>query len=62
MYRLINGIFTIVETHMDEGDLITEYKMSALPSLYEHFVELMKCLVNNHDILSQFCYCNSWFL
>ncbi|XP_057515200.1 callose synthase 3-like [Amaranthus tricolor] len=44
---IIENIFNEVEKHIDEGDLVTEYKMSALPSLYDHFVKLMNCLLDN---------------
>ncbi|XP_021771975.1 callose synthase 3-like [Chenopodium quinoa] len=43
----IEKIFDDVEKHIDKGDLVTEYKMSALPNLYESFVKLMTCLLNN---------------
>lgn len=35
----------MVEKHIDDGKLITEFNMSALPSLYDHFVKLIKYLV-----------------
>ncbi|KMT14382.1 hypothetical protein BVRB_4g071620 [Beta vulgaris subsp. vulgaris] len=44
---VIENIFAEVEKHIGEGDLVTEYRMSALPSLYGHFVKLMKCLLEN---------------
>jgi len=44
--RVIEIIFAEVDKHIDTGDLIQEYKMSALPSLYDHFVKLIKYLVN----------------
>lgn len=34
-----------VEKHIDEGNLMREFKMSALPSLYDHFVKLIGFLV-----------------
>lgn len=43
--RVIEIIFAEVDKHIDTGDLIQEYKMSALPSLYDHFVKLIKYLV-----------------
>lgn len=45
-FSVIENIFAEVEKHIGEGDLVTEYRMSALPSLYGHFVKLMKCLVS----------------
>lgn len=45
--NVIDKIFTVVEEHIKGGILVTDYKMSALPSLYEHFVKLMKCLLEN---------------
>ncbi|KAJ8436465.1 hypothetical protein Cgig2_000450 [Carnegiea gigantea] len=45
--NVIEKIFAEVETHIEQGDLVKEYKMSALPSLYETFVKLMKCLLEN---------------
>lgn len=47
VFRVIEYIFAEVEKHIEEGTLIKEYKMSALPSLYEHFVKLIKYLVNS---------------
>lgn len=45
-FRVIEYIFSEVDKHIEAGDLISEYKMSALPSLYDHFVKLIKYLVN----------------
>ncbi|KAL8129308.1 hypothetical protein V2J09_018463 [Rumex salicifolius] len=45
--KVIEYIFSEVENHIEAGDLIAEYRMSALPSLYEHFVELIKILIEN---------------
>ena len=42
---VINFIFSEVKKHIDQGDLIREYNMSALPLLYDHFVKLIKYLV-----------------
>ncbi|XP_011037935.1 PREDICTED: callose synthase 3 [Populus euphratica] len=44
---VIDFIFSEVNKHIDEGDLISEYKMSALPFLYDHFVKLIKYLLAN---------------
>ncbi|KAJ0083721.1 hypothetical protein Patl1_29899 [Pistacia atlantica] len=45
--EVIEYIFGEVEKYIEEGTLIKEYKMSALPSLYEHFVKLIKYLLDN---------------
>ncbi|KAL3604876.1 hypothetical protein D5086_005735 [Populus alba] len=45
--RVIDSIFVEVENRIEQGDLISEYKMSALPLLYDHLVKLIKCLVDN---------------
>lgn len=42
---MINFIFSEVDKHIEDGTLISEYRMSALPSLYDHFVTLIKYLV-----------------
>ena len=42
---MIKLIFEEVDKHIEEDQLISEYKMSALPSLYEQFVKLIKYLV-----------------
>ncbi|XP_057954435.1 callose synthase 3 [Malania oleifera] len=44
---VIYQIFDKVDEHIRVGDLITEYRMSALPGLYEHFVKLIKLLLEN---------------
>ncbi|KAK1390765.1 1,3-beta-glucan synthase [Heracleum sosnowskyi] len=45
--EVIDYIFSEVDKHIESGDLISEYKMSALPSLYDHLVKLIKYLVDN---------------
>ncbi|KAG6787622.1 hypothetical protein POTOM_003665 [Populus tomentosa] len=45
--EVIDFIFSEVNKHIDDGDLISEYKMSALPFLYDHFVKLIKYLLAN---------------
>ncbi|KAL9349148.1 hypothetical protein Peur_056403 [Populus x canadensis] len=45
--RVIDSIFVDVENHIKQGDLIKDYKMSALPLLYDHLVKLIKCLMDN---------------
>ncbi|KAF3452613.1 hypothetical protein FNV43_RR03046 [Rhamnella rubrinervis] len=45
--EVIEYIFSEVDKHIEAGDLIKEFKMSALPSLYDHFVKLIKYLLDN---------------
>ncbi|XP_021911742.1 callose synthase 2-like, partial [Carica papaya] len=45
--EVIEFIFSEVDKHIRDGDLIREYKMSALPSLYNHFVKLIEYLLDN---------------
>ncbi|GAB2218339.1 hypothetical protein Drorol1_Dr00001559 [Drosera rotundifolia] len=45
--EVVDDIFSEVEKHKETGKLVTEYKISCLPSLYDHFVKLMKCLLEN---------------
>ncbi|KAJ0019964.1 hypothetical protein Pint_31297 [Pistacia integerrima] len=47
--EVIKYIFREVDRHIEEGTLIKEYKMSALPSLYEHLVKLIKYLLDNKE-------------
>lgn len=49
MSRVINEIFTKVDEHILEDNLLTELNMSALPNLYEHSVKLIEYLVNVRD-------------
>ncbi|XP_043691872.1 callose synthase 3-like isoform X2 [Telopea speciosissima] len=44
---VINVIFSEVDKHIEADTLIKELKMSALPSLYEHFVKLITYLQDN---------------
>ncbi|GMP62506.1 hypothetical protein CsSME_00024598 [Camellia sinensis var. sinensis] len=44
---VINDIFSEVDLHMQEDDLIRVLNMSALPSLYEQFVQLIEYLREN---------------
>ncbi|KAF8015337.1 hypothetical protein BT93_H0983 [Corymbia citriodora subsp. variegata] len=46
--EVIGIIFSEVQKHVDEGNLISEFKMSALPSLYDLFVQLIKFLLDNN--------------
>ncbi|CAK8540523.1 unnamed protein product [Lathyrus sativus] len=45
----IEYMFGEVDTHIAAGTLIKEFKMSALPSLYEQFVQLIKYLLDNNQ-------------
>ncbi|KAJ0019986.1 hypothetical protein Pint_31311 [Pistacia integerrima] len=45
--KVIQYMFGEVEKLIEEGTLIRECKKSALPSLYEHFVKLIKYLLDN---------------
>ncbi|KAM7497427.1 hypothetical protein LguiA_021841 [Lonicera macranthoides] len=45
--EVIEYIFSEVEKHIKAGDLISEYKMSALPSLSDYFVQLIGYLIQN---------------
>lgn len=44
-FRVINEIFSKVDQHIEEGNLLQELNMSALPYLYDQFVQLIKLLV-----------------
>nr|GMD67382.1 callose synthase 3-like [Ipomoea batatas] len=45
--EVIEIIFSEVDKHIEAGNLISQFKMSALPSLYELFVKLIKYLLAN---------------
>ncbi|KAJ1383229.1 Glycosyl transferase, family 48 [Sesbania bispinosa] len=45
---VIEYMFNEVDKHIEEGTLISEFKMSALPSLYGQFVQLIKYLLENN--------------
>ncbi|KAL4611905.1 hypothetical protein ACB092_08G159600 [Castanea dentata] len=45
--RIIEKIFSDVDSLIDNDLIIREYKMSALPSLYDLFVKLIKYLLDN---------------
>ncbi|GLT82345.1 hypothetical protein SLE2022_007310 [Rubroshorea leprosula] len=47
--KVIDHIFSEVDNHLENDNLIKEYKMSALPSLYEHFVKLIGFLLENKE-------------
>ncbi|KAF7847605.1 hypothetical protein BT93_L2796 [Corymbia citriodora subsp. variegata] len=46
--KVIEDIFAEVDKHIQAKTLIGEFKMSALPSLYNLFVELIKYLLDNN--------------
>lgn len=43
--RVINDLFAKVDDHIEKGSLITDLNMSALPTLYDKFIDLIKILV-----------------
>uniref|UniRef100_A0A7N0T997 1,3-beta-glucan synthase n=1 Tax=Kalanchoe fedtschenkoi TaxID=63787 RepID=A0A7N0T997_KALFE len=45
--QVIDLIFDEVDDHIRHGTLTSEFRMSALPNLYKHFVKLIKCLLEN---------------
>ncbi|CAJ1977778.1 unnamed protein product [Sphenostylis stenocarpa] len=45
--QVIEYIFSEVDKHIEADDLSSEFRLSALPSLYEKFVELIKHLLDN---------------
>ncbi|CAI8601679.1 unnamed protein product [Vicia faba] len=45
--KVIEYILSEVDKHIEAGDLINEFKLSALPSLYGQFIELIKYLLEN---------------
>lgn len=55
LFRVIDYIFSEVDKHIEAGNLISEYKMSALPSLYDHFVKLIKYLVRSNVFVLWLC-------
>lgn len=46
IFSIIDEIFSKVDHHIEQGDLIQEFNMSNLPSLYDNFVQLIEYLVN----------------
>ncbi|GMN26651.1 hypothetical protein TIFTF001_001365 [Ficus carica] len=44
---VVEFIFSEVEKQIESGNLLLEFKMSALPTLYDHFVKLIKLLLDN---------------
>ncbi|XP_078163571.1 callose synthase 3-like [Carex rostrata] len=47
--NVINIIFDQVEEHINNNKLIADFNMRALPDLYEHFVKLIKHLMDNKE-------------
>ncbi|XP_047321239.1 callose synthase 3-like [Impatiens glandulifera] len=45
---IIKHIFTQFDNHIKANDLLREYNMNALPVLYDHFVKLIKYLLENN--------------
>ncbi|KAI4386274.1 hypothetical protein MLD38_004220 [Melastoma candidum] len=45
--EVIEFIFKEVDDRIRDGNLVTEWKMSALPTIYEQFVRLIKHLLDN---------------
>ncbi|EHA8588213.1 callose synthase 3 [Cocos nucifera] len=45
--KVIDYIFDVVDTHIAADDLIKELNMSALPSLYDYLVKLLRFLMDN---------------
>ncbi|CAK9310309.1 unnamed protein product [Citrullus colocynthis] len=45
--RVVQEIFTIIDDHIKEENLITELDMRALPSLYDQFVRLIEYMLTN---------------
>ncbi|XP_057432720.1 callose synthase 1-like [Lotus japonicus] len=44
---VIQNIFQRVDEHIEKEDLLTELNLSALPNLYDRFVKLIECLMDN---------------
>ncbi|PQQ12884.1 callose synthase 3 [Prunus yedoensis var. nudiflora] len=45
--EVIDFIFSEVDKHIESNDLMVEFKMSALPSLYAQFIRLIEYLLGN---------------
>ncbi|KAL8193281.1 hypothetical protein R6Q57_026862 [Mikania cordata] len=43
----INNIFSIIDKHVEEGNLMSKFKMSAFRILYHLILKLMNCLLTN---------------
>lgn len=46
VFSVLNEIFSIVDEHVEKGDVLSEFDMSALPSLTVQFVKLIEFLVS----------------
>ncbi|KAK7243498.1 hypothetical protein RIF29_38296 [Crotalaria pallida] len=44
---VINNIFQRVDEHIENGNLLSELNLSALHNLYDRFVKLIECLMEN---------------
>nr|XP_043609266.1 callose synthase 2-like [Erigeron canadensis] len=44
---VLNEIFSIVDDHIEKGDVLSEFDMHELPSLTEQFVKLIEFLIKN---------------
>lgn len=62
IYRVIHDIFDIVDKHIAADKLITGLNMSALPSLYDYFVKLLRFLVCIFNLSILTCILSSVFL
>ncbi|KAK9078560.1 hypothetical protein SSX86_002617 [Deinandra increscens subsp. villosa] len=47
--EVINSIFSVVDKCIEEDTLVTEFNMSAFPTLYTHIVEFIKHLLENNN-------------
>ncbi|KAE9584923.1 putative 1,3-beta-glucan synthase [Lupinus albus] len=45
--KVINNIFQKIDEYIDNASLLSELDLSALPSLYDRFVKLIECLLEN---------------
>ncbi|KAK9061500.1 hypothetical protein SSX86_018682 [Deinandra increscens subsp. villosa] len=45
--KVINDIFTEVDKHIEDGSIVRDFNMSALPILYDHVVKLINYLLTN---------------
>ncbi|KAD7479753.1 hypothetical protein E3N88_02889 [Mikania micrantha] len=45
----INDIFSIIDKHVEEGNLMSKFKMSAFRILYHLIIKLMNCLLTNNQ-------------
>ncbi|XP_010940236.1 callose synthase 3 [Elaeis guineensis] len=47
--EVIDHLFAQVDQHIEKGTLLTELNLSALPSLYDKFIDLIKKLMENKE-------------